>query len=109
MHGMPAVGIRARSFDPKIRTFEFVLASETPCRTYRYDRNWNCIKVDDDLPMSAVTSLVRDNGWALQEIATASTADRIGSRADMQHFAGRCSETAVPLSAPFGHRSLPHR
>lgn len=55
-------GIRAatggpKSFDPKTRTFEFVLASEKPCRTWRVTSDWDFIEVDEILPMSALVDI----------------------------------------------------
>lgn len=40
----------ANSFDPETRTFEFVLATETPCRSYRAE-GWDYVEVDEVLSM----------------------------------------------------------
>lgn len=48
---------KPESFDPKTRTFEFVLASEKPCRTWRLDENWNFVEVEEVLDMSGLIDL----------------------------------------------------
>lgn len=63
--GARSVSLRARSFDASTLQFEFVLASETPCRTYRITRNWDLVEVEEVLPMSAISTLKRKNGWPL--------------------------------------------
>ena len=45
------------SYDPATRSFEFVLASERPCRTWRIDDAWRVTEVDEILPMRGLVDL----------------------------------------------------
>lgn len=59
------------SWDPETREFEFVLASETPCRAYRWTDWDRGIEVDEVLSMEGLSNLeslagvpiLRDHGW----------------------------------------------
>ena len=57
-------GVRLRSatgtpssYDATTRSFEFVLASERPCRTWRIDDAWRVTEVDEILPMRGLVDL----------------------------------------------------
>ena len=46
------------SWDEATRTFEFVLATEAPCREYRWDeRTWMCFEVDEILSMDGLVDV----------------------------------------------------
>jgi HK97 family phage prohead protease len=79
-HDKPMRGARAAvlsrssgisSWDPETREFEFVLASETPCRAYRWTDWDRGIEVDEVLSMEGLSNLeslagvpiLRDHGW----------------------------------------------
>ena len=46
-----------KSYDPETRSFEFVLASERPCRTWRVTEDWELVEVDEILPMSGLVDI----------------------------------------------------
>lgn len=56
--GLRAAATPPTSFDPKARTFTFVLATERPCRTYRW-AGWDVVEVDEVLPMSDLVEIER--------------------------------------------------
>lgn len=56
--GLRAAATPPTSFDPKERTFTFVLATERPCRTYRW-AGWDIVEVDEVLPMSGLVEIER--------------------------------------------------
>lgn len=75
----------ANSFDPEKRTFTFVLATETPCRSYRAE-GWDYVEVDEVLPMRGledVDALVgapilnSHSYWSLGSVLGVITAARI--------------------------------
>ncbi|MDP3408079.1 HK97 family phage prohead protease [Bosea sp. (in: a-proteobacteria)] len=51
------IGTRgSNSYDPETRTFEFVLATETPCESYRYE-GWDAYEVDEVLLMRGLEDI----------------------------------------------------
>ena len=78
--------MRNETFDTKTRTFTFVLASETPVRTWRIDEAWNYVEVDEVLPMKGLRGLDGFRGcplldthssWSVRDVLGRITALRV--------------------------------
>lgn len=60
--GLRSAAARPQTYDPATRTFEFVLASEKPCRTWRWGKGWDFVEIDEVLPMSGLEELASLRG-----------------------------------------------
>lgn len=83
-----SVDTRGASYDPETREFEFVLATEAPCRSYRY-AGWDYYEVDEVLPMRGLQDIDKLVGapilnshsrWSLRDVIGVITSARIEGR-----------------------------
>ncbi|KTR06901.1 hypothetical protein NS365_05560 [Aureimonas ureilytica] len=83
--GLRAAATPPTSFDPKARTFTFVLATERPCRTYRW-AGWDVVEVDEVLPMSGLVEIERlvgspilnsHSSWNLRDVIGVITSAKV--------------------------------